>query len=434
MRASICVLGPLLARCGEAKVALPGGDASARARSTCTSPGSAKLGAESSPSTATSSPGAGRADRRDDLARLPERRRDREPADGGGARQGHDGDRQRRPRAGDRRPLPDARADGRADRRRRHLDARDRGRRPAATRRATTRPRPDRRRHLGVRRGDDPAATSPCATRTPEHLEIALDKLVTAGAHVDWASDGFRVRMDRRPRSFDVVTLPYPGFATDLQPMVHRAQLRSPTARRWSPRTSSRPGSCSSTSSRGWAPTCAPTATTPSSAAGERLSGAPVRATDIRAGAGLVLAGLVADGVTRSSDVVPHRPRLPGLRRAAARRSAPTSPASRRTGLRPATEDRRGRIARAMPLAVARTPSRAGRPGRDQGRAQPGVLEPAADQLALDERGRLRRPATSSPYSLLWPATGRRATSDVLRPLNAQRSSSTEHPDDRERR
>jgi UDP-N-acetylglucosamine 1-carboxyvinyltransferase len=30
----------------------------------------------------------------------------------------------------------------------------------------------------------------------------------------------------------------------------------------------------------------------------ERLSGAPVRATDIRAGAGLVLAGLVADGVT----------------------------------------------------------------------------------------------------------------------------------------
>jgi UDP-N-acetylglucosamine 1-carboxyvinyltransferase len=35
----------------------------------------------------------------------------------------------------------------------------------------------------------------------------------------------------------------------------------------------------------------------------ERLSGAPVRATDIRAGAALVLAGLVADGVTTVSDV-----------------------------------------------------------------------------------------------------------------------------------
>jgi UDP-N-acetylglucosamine 1-carboxyvinyltransferase len=34
----------------------------------------------------------------------------------------------------------------------------------------------------------------------------------------------------------------------------------------------------------------------------ERLSGAPVSATDIRAGAGLVLAGLVADGVTTISD------------------------------------------------------------------------------------------------------------------------------------
>jgi UDP-N-acetylglucosamine 1-carboxyvinyltransferase len=34
----------------------------------------------------------------------------------------------------------------------------------------------------------------------------------------------------------------------------------------------------------------------------ERLSGAPVRATDIRAGAGLIMAGLVADGVTTVSD------------------------------------------------------------------------------------------------------------------------------------
>ncbi|MFZ1653310.1 MAG: UDP-N-acetylglucosamine 1-carboxyvinyltransferase, partial [Candidatus Nanopelagicales bacterium] len=49
-------------------------------------------------------------------------------------------------------------------------------------------------------------------------LEIALDKLVTAGAHVELTSDGFTVSMADRPKSVDVVTLPYPGFPTDLQP------------------------------------------------------------------------------------------------------------------------------------------------------------------------------------------------------------------------
>ena len=53
-----------------------------------------------------------------------------------------------------------------------------------------------------------------------DHLEIALDKLVQAGAVVTPGPEGFGVRMDGRPRSVDVVTLPYPGFPTDLQPMV----------------------------------------------------------------------------------------------------------------------------------------------------------------------------------------------------------------------
>jgi UDP-N-acetylglucosamine 1-carboxyvinyltransferase len=52
-----------------------------------------------------------------------------------------------------------------------------------------------------------------------EHLEMPLDKLVQAGAVVEPAPDGFRVRMEERPRAVDVVTLPYPGFATDFQPL-----------------------------------------------------------------------------------------------------------------------------------------------------------------------------------------------------------------------
>ncbi len=133
-------------------------------------------------------------------------------------------------------------------------------------------------------------------------LEIALDKLVTAGAHVDVGSDGFRVTMTDRPKAVDVVTLPYPGFPTDLQPQfialnsiatgaamvtenLFEARFRFVQELR-------RLGADVRTDGhhalvRGI----------------EGLSGAPVEATDVRAGAGLVLAGLVADGVTTVYDV-----------------------------------------------------------------------------------------------------------------------------------
>ena len=53
-----------------------------------------------------------------------------------------------------------------------------------------------------------------------DHLELPLDKLVEAGAVVTTTKNGFRVKMDKRPIAVDVATLPYPGFPTDLQPMV----------------------------------------------------------------------------------------------------------------------------------------------------------------------------------------------------------------------
>jgi UDP-N-acetylglucosamine 1-carboxyvinyltransferase len=54
----------------------------------------------------------------------------------------------------------------------------------------------------------------------PEHLEIPLEKLASAGAVITSIPDGIRVRMNHRPKSIDVATLPYPGFPTDLLPMV----------------------------------------------------------------------------------------------------------------------------------------------------------------------------------------------------------------------
>jgi UDP-N-acetylglucosamine 1-carboxyvinyltransferase len=130
-----------------------------------------------------------------------------------------------------------------------------------------------------------------------EHLEAALDKLVSAGAQVSHVAGGFRVVMDSRPLAVDVVTLPYPGFPTDLQPqfialnaIASGAALVTENlfeARFRFVQELARLGADVRTDGhhalvRGRS----------------HLSGAPVEATDIRAGAGLVLAGLVADGIT----------------------------------------------------------------------------------------------------------------------------------------
>jgi UDP-N-acetylglucosamine 1-carboxyvinyltransferase len=134
------------------------------------------------------------------------------------------------------------------------------------------------------------------------HLELALDKLVRAGADVEVLIDGFRVSMDRRPRSFDVVTLPYPGLATDLQPQaIALLSVADGTAMITENLFEARFMFCDEIARMG-----ADVRTDGHHAVvrgKERLSGAPVRATDIRAGAGLVLAGLVADGVTEVSEV-----------------------------------------------------------------------------------------------------------------------------------
>jgi UDP-N-acetylglucosamine 1-carboxyvinyltransferase len=136
-----------------------------------------------------------------------------------------------------------------------------------------------------------------------EHLELPLSKLAEAGAVITDEGDGVRVRMDGRPEALDpVVTLPYPGFATDLQPqmlaMLATAQGTSIVAenvfegRFMFVEELERMGADILTRGnhaviRGV----------------DRLSAAPVRALDIRAGAAMVIAGLTADGVTEISDV-----------------------------------------------------------------------------------------------------------------------------------
>ncbi|MHB1739820.1 MAG: UDP-N-acetylglucosamine 1-carboxyvinyltransferase, partial [Actinomycetes bacterium] len=134
-----------------------------------------------------------------------------------------------------------------------------------------------------------------------EHLEIVLDKLVSAGAMVEAVDGGFRVQATDRLRSVDVVTLPFPGFPTDLQPMVIALNSVADGAAMVTENVFEnrfmfvnemvRLGADIRTDGHHAVVRGRPT-----------LSGAPVVATDIRAGAGLVLAGLVADGVTVVTD------------------------------------------------------------------------------------------------------------------------------------
>ena len=136
----------------------------------------------------------------------------------------------------------------------------------------------------------------------PEHLELALDKLVRSGAEVELLANGFRLQMHNRPRSFDVVTLPYPGLATDLQPQaIALLSIADGTAMITENLFEGRFMFCDEIARMG-----ADVRTDGHHAVvrgRERLSGAPVRATDIRAGVGLVIAGLVAEGVTEVAEI-----------------------------------------------------------------------------------------------------------------------------------
>ena len=136
----------------------------------------------------------------------------------------------------------------------------------------------------------------------PEHMAMLLRKLEAMGVAISFDGDGLRAEVVGRLRAVDVATLPYPGVATDYKPFLVTAlsvaegvsivsenlfggrfryvdELRRMGA---DVRTEGHHAVV-----RGV----------------ERLSGAQVKAPDIRAGAALVLAGLAAEGETTVSGV-----------------------------------------------------------------------------------------------------------------------------------
>ena len=135
-----------------------------------------------------------------------------------------------------------------------------------------------------------------------DHLELVLAKLDEVGARVEVRPDGLRVAMDGRARAADLVTLPYPGFPTDLQPpmmaLLATADGTSIVTENVFERRFmfvdelARMGADIRTEGHHAVIRGVP-----------RLSAAPVRSLDLRAGAALILAGLGADGVTEVADI-----------------------------------------------------------------------------------------------------------------------------------
>jgi UDP-N-acetylglucosamine 1-carboxyvinyltransferase len=132
----------------------------------------------------------------------------------------------------------------------------------------------------------------------PEHFSAVLDKLQESGARVVRGADGLVVKGGRRIRPTDVTTQPYAGFPTDAQAQMMVLMTQAPGISIITERIyESRFMHVSELARLGAditleGPSAVVKGITP-------LSGAPVMASDLRASAALVIAGLVARGETR---------------------------------------------------------------------------------------------------------------------------------------
>ena len=131
----------------------------------------------------------------------------------------------------------------------------------------------------------------------PKHLECLTAKILEIGGNVEEYDDSIHVWCDTRPTKAIVKTLPYPGFPTDLQPQIGVVlSVADGTSiineSIWESRfqyTAELNKMGANITAQG------------KSAVFEGvdfLSGAPVYATDLRAGAALIIAGIIANGET----------------------------------------------------------------------------------------------------------------------------------------
>lgn len=131
-----------------------------------------------------------------------------------------------------------------------------------------------------------------------EHLKPVIAKLKEAGVNIDEEVDGIRVSCDKKTKAVDIKTMPYPGFPTDMQAQFMAMLTMSEGTgvvtetvfenRFMHVNEFKRMGANIKIDGR-----------TSIVEGVTKLTGCEVKATDLRAGAAMVLAGLVADGETQ---------------------------------------------------------------------------------------------------------------------------------------
>jgi UDP-N-acetylglucosamine 1-carboxyvinyltransferase len=136
----------------------------------------------------------------------------------------------------------------------------------------------------------------------PKHLESISNKLIEAGVEVTEYDEAVRVRRVGPLQKCIVKTMPHPGFPTDMQPQIGTlltvAQGTSIVSEGiWDNRFRyteqlARMGADIQVNGK-----------VAVIQGVEKLSGSPVRANDLRAGAAMLIAGLMAEGVTEIEDI-----------------------------------------------------------------------------------------------------------------------------------
>ncbi len=136
----------------------------------------------------------------------------------------------------------------------------------------------------------------------PKHLECITGKLTEMGVSIEDMEDSILVRRDGPLKKANVKTLPYPGFPTDMQPQITTILCLAEgtsviTEDVWDNRYKyvaelRRMGAQVQVDGR-----------VAVIEGVDKLSGAPIKACDLRAGAAMVIAGLCAQGRTEVEDV-----------------------------------------------------------------------------------------------------------------------------------
>lgn len=133
-----------------------------------------------------------------------------------------------------------------------------------------------------------------CITK---HLESITAKILEVGGKVEDYGDSIRVYCDQRPKKASIKTLPYPGFPTDLQPQIGVVlSLADGTSTINESIWESRFQYTDELNKMGAKITAQGKSAFFEGV--EKLYGAPVYSTDLRAGAALIIAGVAAEGIT----------------------------------------------------------------------------------------------------------------------------------------